>query len=84
MILEKLLEQYKHFSPDIKFSKREKLIRSLAKQQAIKPGQQLAEREMKALVDDLFNCQQSNVSPDGKPTYIDFKLDWLERMFERS
>ena len=37
-MIEKLLEQYKHFSSDLKFSKREKLIRSLAKQQAIKAG----------------------------------------------
>ncbi len=80
-IIEKLLEQYKHFSPDLKFSKREKLIRSLAKQQAIKPGQQLTEKEMQALVNDLFNCNQVNSSPDGKPTFLEFKMEQLERMF---
>ena len=69
-IIEKLLEQYKHFSPDLKFSTREKLIRSLAKQQAIKPGQQLTEKEMQALVNDLFSCKQSNSAPDGKPTFF--------------
>jgi len=79
-IIEKLLEQYKHFS-DLKFSKREKLIRSLAKQQAVKPGQQLTEKEMQALVNDLFNCKQSNSSPDGKPTYLEFKMEQLEKMF---
>ena len=82
-IIEKLLEQYKHFSSDLKFSKREKLIRSLAKQQAIKPGQQLTEKEMQALINDLFNCNQVNSSPDGKPTFLEFKMDQLERMFGR-
>jgi len=82
-IIEKLLEQYKHFSPELKFSKREKLIRSLAKQQAIKPGQQLTEKEMQALVSDLFRCKQSNSSPDGKPTYLEFKMEQLEKMFGR-
>jgi len=82
-IIERLLEQYKHFSPDLKFSKREKLIRSLAKQQAIKPGQPLTEKEMGALVNDLFHSQQSNSSPDGKPTYLEFKMDQLEKMFGR-
>lgn len=82
-IIEKLLEQYKHFSPDLKFSKRERLIRSLSKQQAIKPGQQLTEKEMQALVNDLFNCTQSNSSPDGKPTYLEFKMEQLEKMFGR-
>jgi DNA mismatch repair protein MutL len=80
-VIEKLLEQYKHFSSELKFSKREKLIRSLARQQAIKPGQQLTEKEMKALVNDLFSCGQGNISPDGKPTYLEFKIDQLERMF---
>ncbi|MFI5188463.1 MAG: DNA mismatch repair protein MutL, partial [Chitinophagales bacterium] len=64
-----------------KFSKREKLIRLLAKQQAIKPGRPLTEEEMQALVEDLFNCRQSNTSPDGKPVYLEFKLDQLEKMF---
>jgi DNA mismatch repair protein MutL len=82
-VIEKLLEQYKHFSPDLKFSKREKLVRSLAKQQAIKPGQQLTEKEMQVLVNDLFNCTQSNSSPDGKPTYLEFKMELLEKMFGR-
>ncbi len=81
MVIEKLLEQYKHFSSELKFSKREKLIRSVAKQQAIKPGQQLTEKEMLVLVNDLFVCQQCNATPDGKPTYLEFKKDQLEKMF---
>jgi len=83
IIIEKLLEQYKHFSSELKFSKRETLIRSLAKQQAIKPGQQLTEKEMQALVRDLFSCKQTNSSPDGKPTYLEFKTEQLEKMFGR-
>ena len=83
MILERLLEQYKNFSSDVKFSQREKLIRALAKQQAVKPGQQLGEREMQSLVNDLFNCAQPNSAPDGKPTYLEFKLEQLEKMFGR-
>ncbi len=81
IIIEKLLEQYKNFSPDLKFSKREKLVRSLAKQQAIKPGQQLTEKEMQALVIDLFACVQSNTAPDGRPVYLEFKTEQLEKMF---
>lgn len=82
-IIELLLEQYKHFSNDLKFSKREKLIRSLARQQAIKTGVRLTEREMRQLLTDLFACEQPNMTPDGNPTYLDFKQDQLERMFGR-
>ncbi|MEI9933991.1 MAG: hypothetical protein WDM71_03900 [Ferruginibacter sp.] len=35
-VIEKMLEQFKHFSSDMKFSKREKLLRSLAAQQSVK------------------------------------------------
>ena len=83
MVIERLLEEYKHFSTELKFSKRERLIRSLAKQQAIKPGQQLAEKEMEALVTDLFRSAQSNSSPEGKPIYFEFKLEQLQKMFGR-
>ncbi|MDF2186952.1 DNA mismatch repair endonuclease MutL [Paraflavitalea sp. CAU 1676] len=83
MIIENLLEQFKHFSSDLKFSKREKLIRSLAWQQAIKPGTSLTEKEMRTLIDDLFKCKQANVTAGGNPTYIEFKRDYLETLFKR-
>ena len=80
-IIDVLLEQYKHFSNEVKFSKREKLVRSLARQQAIKTGVRLTEREMRQLVTDLFDCEQSNTTPDGNPTYLEFKQEQLERLF---
>ena len=80
-VIDMLLEQYKHFNPDVKFSKREKLVRSLARQQAIKSGTRLTEREMRQLVADLFACEQPNISPDGNPAYLEFRQEQLERMF---
>lgn len=76
-----LLEQYKHFSPDVKFSRREKLVRSLARQRSVKTGTRLTEKEMRQLVNDLFACEQPNVSPDGNPTYLEFKQEQLDKMF---
>jgi DNA mismatch repair protein MutL len=81
--IEKMLEQYKHFSSDIKFSKREKLLRSLALQQSIKPGTALTEKEMKVLIEDLFNCATPNITANGKPTYLEFKKDELDKLFGR-
>jgi len=82
-VIDLLLEQFKHFNTEMKFSKREKLIRSLAWQQSIKPGRQLNEKEMQALVNDLFQSKQSNISPGGNPTYLEFKREQLEKMFQR-
>ena len=82
-VIDILLEQYKHFSPDVSFSKREKLIRSLARQQAIKTGTALSDKEMKHLIEALFQCKQPNISPEGNPTYLEFKNEQLEKMFGR-
>lgn len=81
--IEKMLEQYKHFSTDLKYSKREKLLRSLAWQQAIKAGTPLTQKEMQVLVDDLFSCSSPNITPNGKPTYTEFKRTELDKLFGR-
>ncbi len=79
--IEQLLDQYKHFSGDVKFSKREKLIRSLAWQQSIKPGRILGEKEMRGLLEQLFMCTVPNSTPGGKPTYVSYRLQDLEKIF---
>ena len=81
--IEKMLEQYKHFSNDLKYSKREKLLRSLALQQSIKAGTSLTEKEMKVLVEELFNCAVPNSTANGKPTYLEFKKEELDKLFGR-
>jgi DNA mismatch repair protein MutL len=81
--IELLIEQFKHFSTDIKFSKREKLVRCMARQQAIKAGQTLTQKEMLVIVEELFTCSSPNVTPTGSPTYLEFKEDYLDRMFGR-
>jgi DNA mismatch repair protein MutL len=79
--VEMLIEQFKHFSIEVKFSKREQLIRCMAKQQSIKSGKQLDQKEMNQLISSLFACASPNLSPNGSPTYLEFKEDYLDRMF---
>ncbi len=79
--IEKLLEQFRNFSSEIKFSKREKLVRTVSRQHAVRAGTPLSEKEMRALVDDLFACTQHNITPGGDPTYIEFKKEWVEKLF---
>ncbi|MEQ1553355.1 MAG: DNA mismatch repair endonuclease MutL [Ferruginibacter sp.] len=81
--IEKIVEQYKHFSNDLKFTKREKLLRTLCLQQAIKPGTVLALTEMKTLIEELFLCETPNATPNGKPTYMSFKKNELDKIFGR-
>ncbi len=79
--IEGLLEQFKHFSNELKIDKREKLMRALAKQNAVAPGKMLSAREMQQIVDELFACSQPNTSPTGKFTYLSFNLKDMEQMF---
>ena len=81
--IELLLEQFKHFIGDLKFSKREKLIRCMARQSAIKAGQSLSQKEMHNLIEALFNCEISNVTATGAPTFIDFKEGYLDNLFSK-
>jgi DNA mismatch repair protein MutL len=82
-VLENLLEQYKHFSGELRFSKKEILLRSVAWQQAVKSSTPLTEKEMMAIAEELFACEQPNATPSGRPTYMEFKRENLEKMFGR-
>ena len=82
-VLENLLEQYKHFIGELRFSKKEILLRTVAWQQSIKSGTPLKEKEMQTLAEELFACEQPNATPSGRPTYMEFKRENLEKMFGR-
>lgn len=81
--IEMLIEQFKHFNSDISFSKREKLVRCMAKQQSIKTGLSLDQKEMANLVNALFECNSPNITPTGNPTFIEYKGSYLEQLFKR-
>ena len=79
--IEHILEHYKNFNAEVKFSRREKLIRTLAWQQSIKAGRNLSEKEMRSLVEQLFLCTTPNTTPGGKPTYVEYSIEQLQRTF---
>jgi DNA mismatch repair protein MutL len=82
-VLEKLIEQYKHFSSELNTTKRELLLRTLAWQQSVKSATPLSSKEMENLVRELFYCDQPNSSPSGKPTYMELKKDKIDFMFQK-
>ena len=67
----------------MKYSKREKLLRSMALQQSIKTGTSLTKSEMQSLISDLYECSMPGVSPNGKPVIMKFKKGELDKMFGR-
>jgi DNA mismatch repair protein MutL len=36
---------------------------------------------MRMLVEQLFLCSVPNATPDGTPTYVEYQLGQLEKMF---
>ena len=79
-LLEAVLEEYKHFNTALALPLHEKLCRSLAKQQAIKTGIQLSEREMKQLITDLFACKEPHLSPFGVPVFRILQKEDIEQL----
>jgi DNA mismatch repair protein MutL len=79
--IEGLLEQFKNFSNDLKVNRREQLVRSMARNNAIPSGKSLTTREMQNVIDELFACTMPTAAPGGKYTYISFKLSDLAKMF---
>ncbi len=82
-LLEKLLDQFKLNSDDLKMGKLESLARSLAHNTAIKRGKTLHEEEMQNLIDELFACESPNTLPNGKPIVITYSIDELDKRFQR-
>lgn len=81
--VENMLEQYKQFTDELKYSKREKLMRTLAAQHAVKSGTPLSRSSMVSLLEALFACAQPSVSPSGKPVFKVFSLTELNKQFGR-
>lgn len=77
-LLEKILDMYKTNQVDLKLDKKLNLARTLASQLAIKAGQGLTPTEMQDLIDKLFACAVSEVSPDGKKIYTILNVNELK------
>ena len=67
-LFNQMLMEYKGASMQKHSSRSQSLCASLARQMAIKAGQQLTQEEMQQLVADLFVCPMAEMSPSGKKT----------------
>lgn len=81
-MIEELIEQYKLNAQVTKLSKREALAKSLAHSASIKAGKTLSVEEMRALIDELFACENAYTAPSGRFTFITINNDELEKRFE--
>ncbi|MEQ9443754.1 MAG: DNA mismatch repair endonuclease MutL [Cyclobacteriaceae bacterium] len=80
-VLEGIVEQYKNNQEKLTLSRRDNMARSIAKRMSMKPGQKLNEAEMRALIDRLFGCIQSDYAPDGRKTFYILELEKIATFF---
>ena len=80
-ILEDLLDQFRELRETLRLRDRETLARTLARRSAIRAGQKLSVKEMRALIDQLFSCEMPYSAPDGRPTMIKILTEELARRF---
>lgn len=80
--LEQLLEAYAFGAQKTPLPKREKLIKTLAKQKAIRVGKKLSEIEMDELVQQLFSCEQPSHSPENQKTILVLTAHELDKHFQ--
>ncbi|MDE2888465.1 MAG: DNA mismatch repair endonuclease MutL [Gemmatimonadota bacterium] len=60
-----------------------RLAAAYARHTAIRTGERLSAREMRALIDRLFATREPFVCPQGRPVVVKMSLDELDRQFNR-
>jgi len=69
-ILDQLLNDYRQQTDNESFSQIDRLSKSLCKTLSVKTGDKLDQDSQLALVNDLFACKETTVSPFNKRIYI--------------
>ncbi len=80
-VITEMLHQYHELGQKIKLEAHEKLAISFALKAAMPRGKRLNEKEMEAVVDQLFACEQPYFDPLNKPTIIYLSLDEIQSRF---
>ena len=81
--LEELIDHYKFATAKGKHGKRERLLRTLARQKAIRAGKKLNADEMHELVQQLFACQFPTENFDGEKTMIVLSSSEIDGLFHK-
>ncbi len=81
MVLDQLISDCQMEVSDDSFSQTDILSKTLAKTLSVKTGEILESASQMALVNDLFACKESLVSPFNKPIYITITENDIDKKF---
>jgi len=81
MVLDQLISDYQLEVDGESFSQTDILAKTLAKTLSVKTGEILESASQIALVNDLFACKESLISPFNKPVYIMITESDIDKKF---
>ena len=81
MVLDQLIADYQQDVTGDSFSQTDILSKTLCKTLAVKTGEVLDKNSQLALVNDLFACKESKVSPFNKTIYITITENDIDKKF---
>ena len=81
ILLEQLISDLENEVPESGFSQIDILSKSLAKGMAVKSGTVLNNQEQQHMVNSLFACKESNLTPNNRPIFITLTVDDLDKKF---
>ncbi|WP_339709759.1 DNA mismatch repair endonuclease MutL [uncultured Kriegella sp.] len=81
MVLDQLISDYQLEVDENSFSQADILSKTLAKTLSVKTGEVLDNESQLALVNDLFACKESRVSPFNKPIFVTITEDEIDKKF---
>lgn len=80
-LLHQLLADLENEVPDTGFAYTDTLAKSLAEGMAVKAGIRLSTAEQQNLLNALFACKESSVTPNNKPIFITLSVDEIDKKF---
>ena len=78
-LIETVLSEARFAHGEEAFSQADFIAKAMAKSMAIKPGKSLEVSEQQALLDDLFGCKETLVSPFNRQIFITLEKEDLEK-----
>jgi DNA mismatch repair protein MutL len=79
-VLDEVVEQLKHESPDAVSRRTDMLLAGMARRLANNIQAVTQPEGQEALIDELFACSQPELTPDGRKTFIMLKKEDIEHM----
>ncbi|WP_411031537.1 DNA mismatch repair endonuclease MutL [Spongiimicrobium sp. 3-5] len=81
MVIDQLISDHQQEITGDSFSQTDVLAKTLSKTLSVKTGEQLDNDSQLALVNDLFACKESRVSPFNKPIYVTLSENDIDKKF---